>query len=202
MKGMKVIVTYKCNIMCSSCRYKCGPHKKGIMEVNCFEEKVTESYREGYRDYLFIEGGEPFLESGILYKYLKNIIHLKMDKYIVTNGYWGDMDSFMDILEDLKRVGLKGIVFEHDYFHSLFINRDKVKQGILKCISQGIHISFKSDFVSGDMKSEEDIKTFDFIKEMKESFKGTRFIFNDLSKDTNIFGRALLKDEKVILYRQ
>jgi MoaA/NifB/PqqE/SkfB family radical SAM enzyme len=171
------------------------------MEVGDFEEKVINSYKEGYKDYLIIEGGEPFLEAGILYKYLRKIWSIPMDKYIITNGYWGTMESYMDILEDLKKVGLSGIIFEYDYFHSIFINIETVKQGVQKCISQGISVSFKSDFISGDMKSEEDVKTFEFVKKMRREFKTTRFQFNDLSKNTNIFGRPLLRDERIILYK-
>jgi hypothetical protein len=51
------------------------------------------------------------------------------------------------------------------------------------------------------MKSEEDVKTFEFVKKMRREFKTTRFQFNDLSKNTNIFGRPLLRDERIILYK-
>lgn len=201
MKGIKIVVTYKCNIMCSSCKHNCGPHKKGIMEVNSFENKVVNAYKDGYKDYLIIEGGEPFLETGILYKYLKKIRHISMNKYIVTNGYWGTMESYMDMLEDLKKAGLSGIIFEYDYFHSVFINIDTIKQGVQKCISQGISVSFRSDFISGDIKMDEDLKTFEFIKEMKAEFKTAKFFFNDLGKNTNIFGKSLTRDERVLLYK-
>lgn len=201
MKGIKIIVTYKCNIRCSFCRYNCGPHRKGFMDIRDFKGEIEKTYREGYNNYIIIEGGEPFLESAILFKYLKSIRMIRADKYIITNGFWGNIDMFIDILSDLKKEGLKGIIFEYDFFHSVFINMNILREAVLMCIKSGLEVMFKADFLSGDINNEIDNRTFEYIKKIKKEFNNSRFIFNDLNKNTRVFGRSYLKEEKVILYK-
>jgi MoaA/NifB/PqqE/SkfB family radical SAM enzyme len=201
MKGINIIVTYKCNIRCSSCKYNCGPHRKGMMDIKDFKSKIEKAYMDGYNNYIIIEGGEPLLESAIIFKYLKSILIINSDKYIITNGFWGNADIYMDILGDLKKVGLKGIIFEYDFFHSIFINMNVLREAILMCMKSGLEVMFKADFISGDIKNEIDIRTFDYIKNIKREFSNSKFIFNDLNKNTKIFGRSYLKEERVIYYK-
>lgn len=201
MKGINIIVTYRCNIRCHFCRYNCGPQRKGIMEIKDFKNEVEKTYNAGYNNYIVIEGGEPLLEPATIFKYLKNIHMLNADKYIITNGFWGNKEIFFDILKDLKEVGLSGIIFEYDFFHSVFISMDTLREAVLMCIKLGIEVRFKADFISGDIKNEIDIKTFEYVKGIKKEFNNPRFIFNDLNKNTMVFGRSYLKDEKVILYK-
>jgi MoaA/NifB/PqqE/SkfB family radical SAM enzyme len=201
MKGINIIVTYKCNIRCSFCKYNCGPHRKGMMEIKNFKNEIEKAYKDGYNNYIIIEGGEPLLESAIIFKYLKSILMINVDKYIMTNGFWGNVDIYMDILGDLKKVGLKGIIFEYDFFHSVFINMDVLREAILMCMKSGLEVMFKADFISGDIKNEIDIRTFEYIKNIKREFNNSKFIFNDFKKNTRIFGRSYLKEEKVIFYK-
>lgn len=201
MKGIRIVVTYRCNIICPFCRYKCGPHRRGMMGVKDFKNQVEKAYNAGYKDYIVIEGGEPFLEPAIIFKYLKSIHMLKGDKYLVTNGFWGNREIFLDILGDLKEVGLKGIIFEYDFFHSAFINIETLKEAVLMCIKLGLEVVFKAGFISGNIKNEIDIKTFEHIKSIKREFNSSRFIFNELNKNTKVFGRSYLKEEKAILYK-
>lgn len=201
MKGISVVVTYKCNIRCSCCRYDCGPHRKGIMGIGEFTYQIEKNYRDGFSNYIIIEGGEPLLESAIVFKYLKSIKMINADKYIVTNGYWGNIDMYLDILGDFKKVGLKGIIFEYDFFHSVFINMDILREAVLMCEKSGLERMFRADFLSGDIKNEIDFKTFEYIKDIKREFNNSKFIFNELNKNTKVFGRSYLKEERVIYYK-
>lgn len=201
MKGINIIVTYKCNIRCSFCKYNCGPHRKGMMEIKDFKNEIEKAYMDGYNNYIIIEGGEPLLESAIIFKYLKSILIINADKYIITNGFWGKANIYMDILCDLKKVGMKGIIFEYDFFHSVFINMDVIREAVLMCMKSGLEVMFKANFISSDIKNEIDIRTFEYIKNIKREFNNSKFIFNDLNKNTKIFGRSYLKEEKVIFYK-
>lgn len=201
MKGIRIVVTYRCNIICPLCRYKCGPHRRGMMGVKDFKNLVEKAYNAGYKDYIVIEGGEPFLEPAIIFKYLKNIRMLKGDKYLITNGFWGNREIFLDILGGLKEVGLKGIIFEYDFFHSVFINIETLREAALMCIKLGLEVAFKAGFISGNIKNEIDMKTFEHIKSIKSEFSSAKIIFNELNKNTKIFGRSYLKEEKAILYK-
>lgn len=201
MSGINIVVTYKCNIRCPFCRYNCGPSRRGIMKIKDFKNEVLRAYSAGYNSYIVIEGGEPFLEPAMIFKYLKNIHRLNADKYVITNGFWGNREIFWDILRDMKKVGLKGIIFEYDFFHSVFISMDTLREAVMMCRKLGLEVSFKANFISGNIKNEIDIKTFEYIKNIKKEFNNAGFIFNDLNKNSMIFGRSYLKKEKVILYK-
>lgn len=201
MKGINIVVTYKCNIKCSLCKYNCGPHRKGMMGIKNFKNEVEKAYNEGFNNYIIIEGGEPLLEPATTYKYLKSVWMLKADKYIISNGFWGNADIYIDILEDLKKVGLKGIIFEYNFFHSIFININVLRDAALMCMKAGIEVIFKADFISGNIKNQIDIKTFEYVKSIKREFRNAKFIFVDFDKNTRIFGRSYLKEEKVIFYQ-
>lgn len=202
MKGIRAIVTYNCNIMCSCCSFKCSPLKRGIMEVKNFVKRVEEAYNEGYRDYITIEGGEPFLYSGTIFKYLKGIHKLKIDKYIVTNGFWGNIDPYIDILQELKEKGVKGIIIEYDYFHSIYIEKSRIAEAIRKCILSGHDVRLRAFFNSLDMKSGEDEITYRYIKELVKEFKGVDVIFEQTANEGEYVMPSRRRKERTILFRE
>ncbi|SKA90233.1 4Fe-4S single cluster domain-containing protein [Caloramator quimbayensis] len=202
MNGMRFIVTYNCNFSCSSCRYKCGPYKKGVMDSNIFRNKALKLYEEGYKDYLIIEGGEPFLHIGTIYKYLKKIKNIDSKKYIITNGFWGKMDTYLYSLSDLKEMGLYGIIIEYDYFHSAFIDILTIKSAIEKALLNGLNISVRAAFLTRDISVKADIITFEYIKEIRKNYKNIGYIFEDANfkKQSLLIKPKSAIREKVIFY--
>lgn len=200
MNGIRIVTTYNCNIMCSSCKYKCGPHKKGIMDPNNFYKKVEEGCEQGFRDYLIIDGGEPMLHSDMVYKYLKRIDGFSGSKYVVTNGYWGNQAWYYNILEDLKRVGLDGVIFEYDYFHSVFIEFNVIRNAIKKAAELELDISLKAVFTSGDIKENIDRRSFEYVKSIRREFENIKLIMNEVNDSCYPYRKSLLVDEKLILY--
>lgn len=201
MRGMRMVVTYNCNIMCSCCSYKCSPLKRGMMDLKDFYQEVTDAGEEGYGDYIIIEGGELFLHTGMLFKYLKKISKLCMKKYIVTNGFWGNCDPYLDILRDLKKWGAGGVILEYDYFHSVFIEKNVIKEAIKKCQVNGIPVRLKAFFTSGDISSREDKITYGLVKEFISEFKGLEVIFEEvIKKDEYVMPSRRKSCEKAILF--
>jgi MoaA/NifB/PqqE/SkfB family radical SAM enzyme len=199
MKGIRAVVTYNCNIMCSNCKFKCAPYRKGIMGVSDFYRKFKDAYDEGYRDYLLIEGGETFLHTGIIFKYVKKISSININKSIVTNGFWGNIDPYLDMLQDFKKIGVNEIIIEYDYFHSAFIDKQTIMESIRKCMKSDLNVSIRSTFLTKDIKSEEDKATFELVKDFKKEFKKIKFIFDEI----NHYDRSNKSfNEKTILYKQ
>jgi MoaA/NifB/PqqE/SkfB family radical SAM enzyme len=198
MNGMKIIVTYNCNIMCSNCRYGCAPYKKGIMGVKEFHARFNEAYDDGYRDYLIIEGGEVFLHTGTVFKYLKKISSADIKKIIVTNGFWGKIDPYVNILQDLKDLGVGEIIIEYDYQHAAFIDKSVVVEAIQKALKSGLNVSVKSTFITSGLTEEADRLSFGFIKEVRERFKDVNFILDEVTASNR---RLNTYKEKVILYK-
>ncbi|EYE89026.1 hypothetical protein Q428_04980 [Fervidicella metallireducens AeB] len=185
MKGIKVYFTYNCNIMCNSCKYKCGPHIKGIMPIETFKQEVFKAYNQGFSDFIQIEGGEPFLHIGTVFKYMKKINSLECKKYITTNGYWGYIDYYLDTLNDLKSLGLNEVIIEYDYFHSIFINKDIILNAIEKIKKAGLEVSIRSVVVSNSLKEDSDMITFQLLKDIKKEFGRIKINFELLYDNKN-----------------
>lgn len=197
MKGMKIIVTYKCNMICECCEFKCAPYKKGFMGIKEFDSKVNSSFQEGFVDYVNIAGGEPFLNSGVLFKYFKAMTNIKTKKIITSNGYWGEIEPFTHIISDLKKLGLNEIIIEYDYFHSKYIDRKTIKEAISKCFLCGIDVSIKSTFNTKKLDCSEDIITYEAVKDIKREFNNIRLIFVSRGQNCN----PVINNEKMIFYK-
>jgi MoaA/NifB/PqqE/SkfB family radical SAM enzyme len=200
MSGTRIVVTYNCNIMCSHCIYKCGPHRRGTMDTNDFHKAAADASISRSNEYITIAGGEPFLHSGIIYKYLKSAGPINIKKNITTNGYWGNIEPFMEILLDFKEIGLNGIIIEYDYFHSFFISMDTVGNAIEKCLKAGLNVTLQGSFVSNDISDKRDVETFEYIRKLKKISGHINLLFEVLKEDST---SELYKfdKEKIILYK-
>lgn len=176
MKGTHIAITYKSNICCNCCEYKCAPYKKGSMSIKEFRNRVLISIEEGYGDYLNIEGGEPFLNTALLFKYLKSLQDLSLPIFIRTNGYWGNMQPYYDILQELKKIGLTGIIFEYDFYHSLSIYFKTIVCAIEMSLSLGLEVKVIAYFDSETIATTEDSYTFNCLKTLKNNFNNISFI--------------------------
>jgi molybdenum cofactor biosynthesis enzyme MoaA len=175
MNGIIAVITYNCNITCSNCSYGCGPHRKGMMSPECFKQRVTEAYSQGYGDYLEIAGGEPFLHTGIVFKYLKKIKHIETKKLIVTNGFWGRLNYYMDILMELKDSGVSEVVLEYDSFHSVFIDQETILEAIKKSFHCGIGVRIRSGFETSSLSTAYDLRTLELIRSIRRKQDRVRF---------------------------
>ncbi|SEF84957.1 4Fe-4S single cluster domain-containing protein [Caloramator fervidus] len=203
MKGIRAVVTYHCNFMCSSCRYKCAPFKRGIMNPLHLRIEVLKAIEEGFNDYLIIEGGEVFLNAEVIYKYLKKLKDVNIKKYVVTNGYWGNFDIYNRILYDLRKLNLSGVIIEYDYFHSFFVDIKTVKEAAKKVLNNNLDLIIRANICTKDLSSPEDIKTIEDIKLIKDGVH-CKVIFEGI-KDfgiKEILNKRWQKDEKIILYKQ
>lgn len=199
MHGIVAVVTYNCNIMCSICSYGCGPYRKGMMSPECFRQKVTEAYSQGYDDYIEIAGGEPFLHTGVVYKYLKKVKNIKTKKRIVTNGFWGKLDYYMDILEALKDSGISEVVLEYDIFHSVFIREETILDAISKLHICGIEARIRACFETSSLSTPYDIKTLEIIKRIRKNQAWVSFECRTEEKYMGLYGSNDEKYKKIIL---
>jgi MoaA/NifB/PqqE/SkfB family radical SAM enzyme len=198
VKGIRAIVTYRCNMMCSICENRCAPYKKGFMGVKVFEEKIKDASSNGYRDYICISGGEPFLNPAILNRYLKVISTIKTKKIIQTNGFWGNIEPFIDIIIGLKGHGLSEITFEYDYYHGIFIDVEIIKNAISKVLKCQMEVSLTAFFNTSNLSSREDIFTYEAIKKIKKEYKEIRLIFTSSNRQNNFKNI----DETVIFHKK
>jgi organic radical activating enzyme len=197
VKGIRAIVTYRCNMMCCICENRCAPYKRGFMGVKVFEEKIKNAAGE-YIDYICISGGEPFLNPAILNRYLKGISCIKAKKIIQTNGFWGNIDPYIDIIIGLKEQGLSEIIFEYDFYHAVFMDIEIVKNAISKALKCHVEVSLTSFFNTSNLSSPEDIFTYDAIKKIKKEYNEIKLIFTSSNRKNNFKNI----DETVIFHKK
>lgn len=200
MRGISVICTYNCNIMCTSCTNKCGPHRKGIMRPEIFEYRVRCAYEQGFSDYILIRGGELFKHTGMLFKYLKRIDDLKCKRIAVTNGFWGDMDHYINIIYDLKERGVDEIRFEYDFFHSVYIKEQTLLEAIKKTVKAGLSASLEACFETEDISSKNDEATMKLVNDIRKEFRGIKVQYITVKKYDGLYSDSLNKNEIQILY--
>ncbi|KRQ86131.1 Radical SAM superfamily protein [Caloramator mitchellensis] len=202
MKGIRFVVTYSCNFMCSICRFKCAPFKKGFMPVDKFYEHFLSAFEEGYRDYIIIEGGEAFLDIARVYKYLKKIKNYCLKKYIVTNGYWGDIDIYYSVLNDLKKIGLNGLIIEYDYFHKPFIQEKTILNAIRSALCNNLNVTLRALLKTDNLSCIEDTMTIKNLKDIKDKFEDLNIIFETMEQQSlkGVLNKRWALEEKLILY--
>ncbi|CCJ33892.1 hypothetical protein CAAU_1808 [Caloramator australicus RC3] len=171
------------------------------MNQDEFEDRVFEAIKEGYNNYIIIEGGEVFLNPSMLFRYLKKVKDIDIKKYVITNGFWGNLDIYFRILKDLKGLGLSGIILEYDYFHKPFIDEDKLKDAIDKVLKNDLELILKGILLTDDISTYEDIETLKEIKKLMDK-KNNKVIFESIEAKfkTEIYKRWTV-DEKLILFK-
>ncbi len=61
LTGIHFLLTYTCNFECDHCLLYCSPRSEGTFAVDKVEAVLDEARRLGTVEWIFYEGGEPFL---------------------------------------------------------------------------------------------------------------------------------------------
>ena len=88
LKGLHLLLTYQCTLECDHCFVWSGPEARGTMSLANVQEILRQAEDLGGIEWIFFEGGEPFL----FYPLLRKSVHLAARKGfrvgLVSNGYW------------------------------------------------------------------------------------------------------------------
>lgn len=192
MGGIQIAVTYHSNICCSCCSYNCAPYKRGWMQPDQFQNNVEKAVAQGYTDFIQIEGGEPFLNSALLYRYLRSILKYHIPVYIRTNGFWGNLQPYTEILGKLMENGLRGITLEYDFFHSASIDFKTAIHALQTAGRTGLERRVLAHFETSDISTIQDEKTFQYLKAFRSHYVDMRYIFNVMKCDQKHMGTNIV----------
>lgn len=88
LKGLHLLLTYQCTLECDHCFVWSSPEARGTMSLANVREILHQAEDLGGIEWIFFEGGEPFL----FYPLLRKSVHLAARKGfrvgLVSNGYW------------------------------------------------------------------------------------------------------------------
>ena len=129
LKGLDILLTYKCTGRCAHCCYRAGPGRSETMTVAEVEGYLA-AVADQPLEWILLFGGEPFLFPDLLRASVALAAPLAR-VLVFTNGYWAtDLDTALQRLADLQQAGLDYIMFSVDAFHQAHTPLARVAVGI------------------------------------------------------------------------
>ncbi|UCE44179.1 MAG: radical SAM protein [Candidatus Bathyarchaeota archaeon] len=120
ISGLHLLLTYKCILECDHCFVFGGPNAKGAMKIADITEICREAKKLGSVEWIFFEGGEPFLYYPIMLKGIKVADDMGFKTGIVTNPYWAtSIEDATEWLVPLTKLGVSDISISEDTFHQM-----------------------------------------------------------------------------------
>ncbi len=110
LRGLHLLLTYQCTMECDHCFVWGGPEARGTMSLAGMREILRQAKELGGIDWIYFEGGEPFLFYARLLTGARLAARRGFHVGIVTNGYFGTaveearwaLRPFRGLLSDLS----------------------------------------------------------------------------------------------------
>lgn len=93
LSGLHLLLTYECNFECDHCFVWGGPDRAGTMNVETVERILQEAERLGTIEWIYFEGGEPFLHYELLCSGVERARQKGFRVGIVTNAFWASSEE-------------------------------------------------------------------------------------------------------------
>lgn len=128
----------KCSAECDICSVKSSPYCNQSLDVNRLEEILISCCDTGIKNVSFT-GGEPFLEYDNLKRLIECSVKNKLTPSVVTNGFWAaSYDSTVQIIQELKRMGLAYINISYDKHHAKYVPHENIDYIIAACEKENL----------------------------------------------------------------
>ena len=121
LSGVHILLTYSCNYECDHCFVWGGPFKEGTLTLDQLDEVLTQAAELRSVEWIYFEGGEPFLYQPVLVKAVETAAGAGFKVGLVSNAYWAT--EVRDALEWLRP--LAGLVQDLSVSSDLFHHSDE-----------------------------------------------------------------------------
>ncbi len=109
LNGLHLILTYQCVLECDHCFVWSGPGQHGTFTLEQIEEILRQARELGTVEWIYFEGGEPFLYYATLLAGVRSAHQQGFKAGIVSNAYWATslpdaraaLQPFQGLIEDL-----------------------------------------------------------------------------------------------------
>ena len=88
IRGLHLLLTYRCTLECDHCFVWSSPEARGTMRLRDVREILRQARDLGGVEWIFFEGGEPFLYYALLRAGVRLAARAGFRVGLVTNGYW------------------------------------------------------------------------------------------------------------------
>lgn len=118
LTGIHFILTYACNFECDHCFLYCSPRSEGTFTISQVTEVLDEAGKIGTIEWIFYEGGEPFLFFPLLNESIKRARARGFKVGVVTNAHGANSREDAELwLQPLAASGLSFLNISNDTFH-------------------------------------------------------------------------------------
>jgi pyruvate-formate lyase-activating enzyme len=116
--GIHLLLTYQCNWACDHCFVYSCPDAKGVMKISDIREILGEAKKAGNVEWVFFEGGEPFLYYRAMLWGLRAARECGFKRGIVTNAYWAtSVEDAKEWLAPVSEIGISDLSISDDAYH-------------------------------------------------------------------------------------
>lgn len=88
LSQLHLLLTYQCTYECDHCFVWGAPRHTSTMTLESIRNILGQASEMGTIEWIYFEGGEPFLYYPVMVKAIKETADRKLRAGIVTNGYW------------------------------------------------------------------------------------------------------------------
>ena len=118
LNGIHFLLTYTCNFECDHCFLYCSPWSKGTFAIGQVTRVLDEARKIGTVEWIFYEGGEPFLFYPLLLESVRRAAERGFKVGIVTNAYGTISGEDAELwLKPLAGAGLSYLSVSNDPYH-------------------------------------------------------------------------------------
>ena len=118
LKGVHLLLTYKCDGECDHCFVWSGPMAPGTMTLSHVAEIIRQASEVESVDSVYFEGGEPFLFYPLLLKGVELARQAGFDVGIVSNAYWAESEEDAVLwLKPIVDLGIADLSLSTDDYH-------------------------------------------------------------------------------------
>ena len=118
LDGIHFLLTYTCNFECDHCFLYCSPYSEGTFTVKQISEILNESKKIGTVEWIYFEGGEPFLYFPLLIEGIRRAHELNFEVGVVTNAYGALAEEDAELwLRPMAEAGVSFINISNDALH-------------------------------------------------------------------------------------
>ena len=147
--GLHLLLSYTCTSECDHCFVWGSPETPGVMSLSQIRELLREAAIYGAVDFIYLEGGEPFLFYPIMVKAAEEAKKVGFKVGIVTNAYWAT--SQVNAEEWLRPlVGIDDLSASADLYHCDVIAAPEVQRAVRAARKLSIPVNILSAIPPGE----------------------------------------------------
>lgn len=118
LTGIHLLLTYTCNLECDHCFVYSSPQAKGTFTLNQISRIFKELVKIGTVEWVYFEGGEPFLFYPLMVEGIKIARDRGFKVGVVTDSYWATTEADAEVwLRPLFELGVSDLSLSDDLFH-------------------------------------------------------------------------------------